>query len=80
VFLVLHFRLLGHIGIGSPYSEGIIKSRDTTGISDREYREYRDITQEWIVYLDILKNVDRPMSSSHGAVVPLSKQNKSATL
>jgi len=63
VFLVLHFRLLGHIGIGSPYSEGIIKSRDTTGISDREYREYHDITQERIVYHDILKNVDRPMSS-----------------
>ena len=47
------------------HSEGIIKSRDTTGISDREYREYRDITQERIVYHDILKNVDRPMSSFH---------------
>jgi len=45
------------------HSEGIIKSRDTTGISDREYREYRDITQERIVYHDILKNVDRPMST-----------------
>jgi len=39
--------------IGRPYSEGIIKSRDTTGISDLKYREYRDITQERIVYHDI---------------------------
>ena len=41
------------------HSEGIIKSRDTTGISDREYR---DNTHERIVYHDILKNVDWPMS------------------
>jgi len=40
-----------------------------TGISDREYREYRDITQERVVYHDILKNVDRPVSNLH-LIVP----------